>query len=54
LLAAYKAQEKNAHRELDRLKEAALQEAQAVSSAPDGLILLVKYTRELAPLSNGR
>ena len=49
LLKAYNAQENAAHRELDRIEAAAKNEARAVSSAPEGLILLVQYTRGLAP-----
>ena len=54
LLAAYRAQKENALRELDKLEQAAKQEAEAVSSAADGLIILVEYTRALAPRSNRR
>jgi geranylgeranyl pyrophosphate synthase len=53
LLAAYKAQQNRAHVELDRLAAAAKEEAQVVSSAPDGLIRLVRYTRDLAPRPEG-
>jgi len=49
LLAAYKAQADNAHRELDRLADMAKREARAQSSAPEPLILLVAHTRNLAP-----
>ena len=49
LLAAYKAQADDAHRELDRLAEMAIREAQAHSRAPEPLILLVRHTRALAP-----
>jgi len=51
LLAAYKATKEEAHKVLDDLKRAAKEEAEAVSSAPDGLLLLVDYTRGLAPRS---